>query len=502
MAHAITARRDGDAFQSRHFWLKALHLLDPDSPIIRVGFETGPKGFDDIWVEYDPNNAPPDHKGNPLQREHIQCKWHVKQGDYGYADLANPEFINASTQSFLQRARAAQLVYAPEGIGIYFKLLTNWQIGRTDPLREMVKQRHGNIQLEKLFGTKTDQSAAGKIRKLWREHLSIDEEELGLFSQTLSFGVVSDTLSDLRERVDQSLRASGLQRISPNESAFLYDDLPFQWQSQGKMDFDRETFHDACKREGLFENKPSKSIVFGIKSFEHAFNRLEDCCKNTLNLIQYFDDRPIRKQQDWETTLYPQLKTFLLDAAKGQERLRLILDTHITLAFAAGSILNIKSGIFIELEQRTIGRNIWHSEDCKPDMNWPTWDFETKTLSAEKKEVAVVVGLTHDIEPDVSLYINNTLPNIGKILVAKLSCGPSVRSVECGHHAFNLAETLAFKINKEKQGVHTHLFVAGPNAFTFFLGQRQPGLGNLTLYEFDFENLGDGTYAPSLSLPV
>ena len=54
MTQAVAVRRDGDTFQARLFWLHAARLLDPESPVVRVGFETGPKGFDDIWVEYDP----------------------------------------------------------------------------------------------------------------------------------------------------------------------------------------------------------------------------------------------------------------------------------------------------------------------------------------------------------------------------------------------------------------------------------------------------------------
>jgi hypothetical protein len=54
MAQANTARIDGDSFQARHFWRKACVLLDANSPLVRVGFESGPKGYDDIWVEYAP----------------------------------------------------------------------------------------------------------------------------------------------------------------------------------------------------------------------------------------------------------------------------------------------------------------------------------------------------------------------------------------------------------------------------------------------------------------
>lgn len=66
MTQAVVTRRDGDVFQARMFWLYAARLLDEGSPIIRVGFESGLKGFDDIWVEYDPLRAPQDHRGNSM----------------------------------------------------------------------------------------------------------------------------------------------------------------------------------------------------------------------------------------------------------------------------------------------------------------------------------------------------------------------------------------------------------------------------------------------------
>jgi len=45
-------------------------------------------------------------------------------------------------------------------------------------------------------------------------------------------------------------------------------------------------------------------------------------------------------------------------AASDQPRFRIALDAHVTLAFAAGSVLNIKSGRQIELEQRSTGRQV------------------------------------------------------------------------------------------------------------------------------------------------
>jgi len=504
MTQAVAVRREGDTFQARLFWMKALCLLDPFGPIERVGFEIGPKGFDDIWVEYDPNRSPLDQEGNPLLREHIQAKWHVAPGDYTHAELIDPEFINATSQSLLQRARQAQLSYAPAGVGARFKLVSNWHVNRSDALRPMIYQRSGTLRLDRLFGTQTDQSAAGRIRKLWRDHLEIDEAELRILARTLAFGTATASLDDLRFDLDPLLALAGLRRIPFNESTFSYDDLVFQWLGQGRLDFSRSTFRTACLQEGLFAKAGDKRIVFGVKSFEHAFDRLEDRCSKTLDLIQHFDERPIRPHADWQTTLYPQLKEFLLGAARENEHLRLVLDTHATLAFAAGTILNIKSGRAVELEQRTIQRQVWQSNDVESNPAWPTWTFEEQALQAVGTGIAVAVSLTHDIADDVKTFANRSLPDVGRLLIARLNGGAGSQSVASGRHAFDLAEALAVKMKKEKSqdGALMHLFIAAPNAFTFFLGQRQPGLGRLVTYEFDFEGQNGGGYTPSLSLPV
>jgi hypothetical protein len=183
MTQAVTVRRDGDTYQARLFWYHAARLLDPESPVMRVGFETGPKSFDDIGVEYDSARSAVDQYGDPLRREHIQCKWHVTPDSYGYSHLVDPEFINANARSLLQRAREAQLAHAPQGSGVRFKLVTNWRLDRNDPLREMVGTRSGAMRLERLYGSVTDNSKAGAVRKAWREHLGIDEAELRLLAR-------------------------------------------------------------------------------------------------------------------------------------------------------------------------------------------------------------------------------------------------------------------------------------------------------------------------------
>jgi hypothetical protein len=504
MTQAVTVRRDGDTFQARLFWLHAARLLDPESPVTRVGFEIGPKSFDDIWVEYDPARSGLDQYGEPLRREHMQCKWHVTPDSYGYSHLVDPEFINANARSLLQRAREAQLAYAPTGIGVRFRLVTNWRLDRGDPLREMVGNRSGAMRLDRLYGSLTDNSKAGAVRKAWREHLGIDEEELRLLARTLAFGEATDTLDALRDHLDILFGLVGLRRIPANQSAFAYDDAVFQWMAQGRLEFDRDGFRAICAREGLLGPAEGVPRVYGVKSFEHAFDRLEERCHAVLDLIPAFEERYIRSDSDWESSLYPALRSFLVGAAKDHPRLRLALDAHVTLAFAAGAIINIKSGREVELDQRSTGRRLWAADDMISDPSWPSLIVETVELWPNKPDLAIALGLTHDVSADVRRYCEAKLPDVGRLLIMKPSTDSGAQSVACGRHAFELADaaTNAVRTARLDGAGPTHLFVAAPNAFTFFLGQRQTVLGPVRLYEFDFEGLRGRTYAPALSLPI
>jgi hypothetical protein len=191
-------------------------------------------------------------------------------------------------------------------------------------------------------------------------------------------------------------------------------------------------------------------VVFGVKSFEHPFDRLEDRCTVVLDLIPHFDERAIRDQADWATTLYPKLKSFLQTAATGNQHLRLILDAHITLAFAAGSVLNIKSGRNVEIEQRTIHRNVWHSSDVPRDPSWPGWQFDLEPLTESYRRHGCRRVPHSRRGPAVKAHVAASLPQVSSLLIARPTCGAGAKSVVCGQHAFDLAEALALQINQQR----------------------------------------------------
>lgn len=505
MARANVARRQGDDFQARLFWLKAACLLDPKCPVVKVTYEAGPRGFDDIVVEYDPRKAPVDHEGQPILRRYIQCKWHTTAGTFGYEDLIDPSFINADRYSLLQKVHTAQQSHALHGDGCRFELVTNWRLRADDPLIELVRKETDAIDLAQLFDGTTDRSRMGQVRKCWRDHLDIDDDALKKVMQVLAVAETPDSLMSLRERLDERFAAVGMKRVPDDQSCFFYDDLIAKLLAQGRCVFDRNSFHAMCRGEGILEQPSVRDNAFtiGIRSFMHPIDNLEDRCERMLNLVPYYDGRYIRQDSDWQTRIFPELRAFLMEAARSTDHLRLVVDSHVSIAFAVGTVLNVKAGKRVEIEQRTGGRRFWSMDDEPVDASWPRFRFEGERVSEGGEEIAFAVSLTHDVSPAVRTFAQRNLGKIGHIVHCRPESGPSQQSVRCGHHAWMLAESTVQHLLDLRACSHrvtrVHVFMAGPNSFAFFIGQQQKAIGPVATYEYDFDGQRGGGYSLGLS---
>lgn len=124
-------------------------------------------------------------------------------------------------------------------------------------------------------------------------------------------------------------------------------------------------------------------------------------------------------------------------------------------------------------------------------------------MRSEQQGLAVAVGLTHDITADVRRYCDEALPTVDRLLVLRPGTRTGAQSVICGRHAFGLADSAsnAERSAKVRGDELVHLFVAAPNAFTFFLGQRQTALGSVRLYEFDLTEHAAVLIQPLLRYP-
>ena len=203
----------------------------------------------------------------------------------------------------------------------------------------------------------------------------------------------------LQERLDDRFAAVGLRRVPASESGFIYDDLAEKLLAQRRTEFDRDGFREMAHNEGILTDPvlSGNGPTIGVRSFMHPIDDLENRCDRILDLVTYFDGRYIRNTTDWQQRLYPELRDFVLDAARTGDMLRLIVDAHVSLAFAIGTLLNVNSGKRIEIEQRTGGRRFWSMDDQPPDSTWSVFDFREEVIDERAPQIALAIGLTHDV---------------------------------------------------------------------------------------------------------
>ena len=312
--------------------------------------------------------------------------------------------------------------------------------------------------------------------------------------------IVRDSLHHYISKNDLTMSFEQIKFIA---SATVNDQMISSTHGKG---VDRKEFDEGLqKRIHLVANKHSlKRISIGVKSFILGAENLEEDTESCLSFISKFDGRNIKEEYDWNKDIYTSLEDFLLTNTCNKYAYQIYLDTHASIAFAAGRILNSKSGINIFPIQKssTNGIVLWDVKRL-PNRNYVDWDILYEKLNENQYDSALVLNVTRNIYDDVIRFIEEKKLPIGRIINCTPSdIGATNFSIEDGTHATVLANSVYNAIGKRsimERRATLHIFAAAPNAFMFFLGQNSGGFGKCILYEYDFEQRNSCTYSQSIS---
>ena len=501
MVDAVVPRWHGDNYQSRVFWQNALNLRRPHSCVVEVTFEAdGPKAFDDVVVRYDP--AVPGSGSGRVTADYHQVKWHTDAaGRFGYADLVDPAFIGAVTVSILERLRDASRAAEPTS---RFSFITVYRIKDGDPLAKLVSANDSSILVERLFDGTGDRSRMGMVRKLWREHLGLDDTALRGILAGFRIFEGHRSLDQLRRDISITAEAVGLLAIGDDTSDFRFDELARSLKARMVNRFDRASFERLLGDEGLLAPAaPAREDVLevAVRSF---LGPAADACDatpdDTLVLAGEFRERYLQDGRDWQRDIRPRVEAFLrerMGKAKGRP-IRLSLDAHASIAFLAGAVMDFKSGADVCLVQkgRPVASRTWRPDDGTSGPRPEATLVDTGAGS----DLAVAISITHDVGPQVSRYVSARLPSVGRTITFAPARGPSVSAVTGGGHAAAVAEAIAQGIRAARGGDPdhvVHVFAACPNSLLFFLGQHHRTVAPAIVYEFDFDRRGNKSYQPS-----
>lgn len=218
----------------------------------------------------------------------------------------------------------------------------------------------------------------------------------------------------------------------------------------------------------------------------------------TITLTESFDTRHLREGLAW-TDLQKSITDFLRRMLAERPDMRLFLDAHSSVAFLAGATLGFKTGADVEVIQKGLNNpgQVWNAKD---GIDGPASQINTERIS-NGNDLAISVGLSRDPIQQVREYVVAGLPGVGTILHIIPNDGVGQDAIKGGTHAANIAAAVATAIaGMRKPGATVHVFVSGPNAFSFLLGQQAESMGRCVPYEFDFNGRVHGSYEPTFSI--
>ena len=493
MGSAVTAIVDGFSFQAFWFWLRACELLRHEPDVARVGFEVDEyTAFDDVAVEY--NTPISDGAGRLVTAFYYSIKYSVDYGkEITAAALTDPKFINAQSISFLKRLHNAVQKMEANGKEHLFVLGAPWGFASGDPIRKLIDTHTGSLRLNILFDGTGPRGEMGAIRKGWCEHLGLtSEEELRPVLSRLRFELRTQPVDAHVRELSVLLSAAGLLPIKQSEPVVQYFPLAFEMRRSGEGWFSADDIRNHCGRQKLLRIdgvQPKRNVRrLGIRSFMRFADGLGEKVDHLLCVADEFEGRAPKSETTWAATVPSRVKEFLEKVVEAEGQCELHLHCFGSIAFLAGYLCEPGLGLSAAIVQRQYGRppELWTVEIEGVAKEPHGWKFVVETLG-EGKECAVAVGLTHDTGPSVIDYCRQSLPHVGRVVVATPIGSTSFTAVRSGTHAFALAEQLKGEVARvftDRKGA-LNCFWAAPNGFAFYLGQVTRQLGPCRLYEFD-----------------
>lgn len=493
---SIGAAVSGNRYQSRLFWYFASQLLYDDGVTKAELESTTARVFDDILLRYGvPKLMEGDHW---ISADYYQIKYHVDQtGSLTTDGFIDPD-ATATKDPLLKRFFKAHQKIVGNG-GARLNLVTNWSWHPDDLFTPCWRRsRFSAEHVEKTAGAKA-------AFQKWLQFLGCKEDELNTFLRFLRIQAGWADLDQSQQHLNDRLRLAGLKPLEFAAATSPYDDLGMSFMERGLTEFTRESLLKECQRAELVAGTPTlidSGKTIAIRSFADGAQDVQAAI--FIDLVELFPEK--RKPRDanvWKTEALAELKKGLSpgNLSKLQQPFIMRLDCQISVAFAAGRMLPPKAGYQVDILQK--GRNgseLWTSADGRGAIASP-WKVSSLT---EKKSPHLVlsVAVSRDVHRDVESYAKAAGLQADILCFSTPELGQT--AIRDSGHAWALAEsfvsTVRDALRDYAERPKLHLFFSGPNALAFRMGQEAGILGDVQMYEFDFE--GVHKYAPSLLAPA
>ncbi len=505
----IAARITGDDYQGRFFWCQALQLLIPCSNVSKVILEHDKaSGFDDVVVFYDPPIK--GDGGSPCAADYFQLKYHMNQDDVYSSESVRTKKRDDGSTLFEKLYRGFKEI-AP-GNEVRLSLVSNVCWSSADPISKCI--RHDGRLSDEFFNKGTS-SAVGKCRTELLEHLAAnatlacDQKSFLAFARSLRLRMPHMNVSDLLKMMNAHAIAAGLKPLDTTVSNVVLDDLYRKLVQQGRTEFTKDSLLTLCKEEKLMgDGSQVNRTSLGVRSFMRFAENMERDSEQFECLCDLFDGRYIRDAANWKTA-YQRLQDFFQKAKLSDQReYELLLETHLTFAYACGAILDRKSGAKVyPVQKGRDGRITWKpGAEKTPVLDTSRWEFSSQPKDPAGTVIVLALSVTHPVASEAEKTLAELSIKPVHVLAVSPKGGPSASSISGADEALSLAEEIQKRLVALRKEYPTasdlHIFASAPSGLAFFLGQVGAALKPVQLYEygFDYDETRWHKYEPSLKL--
>ena len=246
--------------------------------------------------------------------------------------------------------------------------------------------------------------------------------------------------------------------------------------------------------------RPSLGSPVVVRSFTPRVPDPSGLALPPLDLTDLFNGRYPIHEDVWRRDIPQRVAELLLALKDLPQPLLLALQTHLSIGWYLGTLLNSKRGFTVNVSQRTnAGEMVWDLARAQPPNDDRGWLVTEEPLN-RGRDLALVVSVTHDARVDAKRAIDTLGLPIGRLAHACLQ-EPGPDAVVDGGHARWLADALARQVRElvvADLPRRLHVFAACPVGLMLLLGQRADAWGPTTVYEFGFED-GSRSYFPGMA---
>jgi hypothetical protein len=489
VANQVSAIREGIRYQDLYSWCEILLLLERESP-----YEYAHLEHPDACSVDDLTLFP--WEGSKIPARFVQLKWRVRQSELCSFETLIRE--RGGEKSWLQQLHQSwKTLRMRSPVEIW--LVSNWPL---DPgLGRFIRSRGYEIE-ESLF-EETPGSKAGKARKLWADHLEIDESELKSFCRDLRLRVNSLSIGELEEKTDDRMGRFGL-RMGANPRAIALDAIG-TWIEMGS-ERKKVTAHDIrrliesrdliahqeaqalpAEMERIVRKNPEVSLwIHGWAKQGFDLTPTEE-----LDWTSYFNltKREIPSQETWNNVLFPELER-VRSRFSGHDFIDFRGKLPLTGVLAVGFAFQEIAGYSFRAAQPTRGELfLWRSDAPPTGRAFITSLEEAPDNTSD--EILVVFSIVGDARPDVQRLRERLGSKLRATVYAQPDGGGSGDSIRTAGDATALAheaKELLKAVRSRFQASRTHLVLYAPATFCLLLGQKLNSLSPVVSYELTREH--------------